>query len=209
MSINKAEFPSILKLAEVCPIFKKDDRLDKRNYRPVSVLPCISKIFEGIIVDQLSLYFEQLFSPFLSGFRKSHSCQSVLLRYIDDCKLVLDKNLLSGSILTDLSKAFDSLPHGLLVSKLKPYGLDATCCVLVANYFIGRKQRVKVGNDISTWMTVTKGTAQGSMFGPFMYNIFSNDLLMSLHNKCKIYNYADDNTWSCHGDNVTEVLHQL
>jgi len=86
MSFSTSEFPNDLKAAEVTPIFKKNDRLKKENYRPISVLPCFSKIFESICIDQLSLYFESLFAPSLSGFRKSHNCQHVLIDFIEKIK---------------------------------------------------------------------------------------------------------------------------
>jgi hypothetical protein len=90
MSIKTSRFLNELKAAEVTPIFKKNDQLDKTNYRPVSVLPCLSKLFESVYVDQLSVYFENHFVSVLSGFRKSHNCQHVLLNFIEKCKNVLD-----------------------------------------------------------------------------------------------------------------------
>ena len=98
MSINTSTFPNDLKAAEVSPIYKKNNRLDKCNYRPVSILPCISKIFESVYVDQLSLYFESLFAPTLSGFRKAHNCQHVLIDFIEKCKSSLDNNKVYGAI---------------------------------------------------------------------------------------------------------------
>lgn len=210
-SIESCKFPSQLKCAEVTPIFKKENMLEKKNYRPVSVLPAMSKIFEGVLIDQLSNYFndKNLLSPYLSGFRKGHSCQSVLLRYVEDCKQVLDKNDVCGSILMDLSKAFDCLPHKLLIAKLNAYGINQYACTLVASYFQGRKQRVKIGNEKSDWIELVKGAPQGSLMGPFAYNIDTNDLLMLVQGMCNIYNYADDNTISCSGSDVSQVVCQL
>ena len=88
-SIQSSIFPDSLKYAEVTPVFKKDDMLNKKNYRPVSILPCMSKIFEGVLVEQLITYFNDIFSSFLSGFRKQHSCHNVLLRYVENCKKTL------------------------------------------------------------------------------------------------------------------------
>ena len=107
MSIKQSVFPSMLKYAEVTPIFKKSDMLDKKNYRPVSVLPCFSKIFEGILIDQMNVFFEKLLSQHMSGFRKGYSCQSVLIRFLESCKGSLDNGNVCGTLLTDLSKAFD------------------------------------------------------------------------------------------------------
>ncbi len=177
-SIRTSTFPNELKAAEVTPIFKKNDRLDKGNYRPVSILPCISKIFESVYVDQLSFYFESLFAPALSGFRKSHNCQHVLIDFIEKCKNSLDNNKVYGALLTDLSRAFDCLPPKLLISKLNAYGIDSKSCMMIANYFLGRKQRVKLAHIRSDWMDIVfKGALQGSLMGPFTYNVHSNDLL--------------------------------
>ena len=145
MSIDTATFPTLLKCAEVIPIFKKNNVLDKKNYRPVSILPCISKVFEGIMIDQLREYLEGVLSPKLSGFRKGYSCQSVLMDFVESCKLSLDRNEKCGAVLTDLSKAFDCLPHNLLLCKLTAYGVDYKAYELIGSYFSDRKQRVSVG----------------------------------------------------------------
>ena len=209
MSIKTSVFPDTLKRAEVTPIYKKEDMLDKKNYRPVSVLPCISKVYESILLDQLGQYFEPLLSPHLSGFRKAHSCQNVLVRFVEKTKMALDKGSFCGAILTDLSKAFDCLPYRLLISKLKAYGVSEQACLLIANYFCGRQQRVKIGSIKSEWRELIKGAPQGSLFGPFMFNIFQNDLLCSIEKKCDIFNYADDNTICCYGNSINEVSTKL
>ncbi len=126
-------FPAPLKRAEVTPIHKKYDVMLKENYRPVSVLPALSKIFEGVLVDQLTGYFKQHLSPYVSGFRKGHDCQSVLIRFTESVKRHLDNGEAAGALLTDLSKAFDCLPHDLLVSKMYAYGLCQTSCKRIAS----------------------------------------------------------------------------
>jgi hypothetical protein len=113
--------PTALKKAEIIPIYKKGDILKKENYRPISVLSCVSKIFDGVIVEQLSQYFESHLSQFISGFIKGHDCQSVLLRFNESLKSHLNNNDFVGAVLTDLSKAFDCLPHDLLVCKMYHY----------------------------------------------------------------------------------------
>ena len=211
MSIEQATFPNALKCAEVIPIFKKGDMLDKKNYRPVSILPCISKIFEGILIDQLKVYFEGVLSPHLSGFRKGYNCQSVLLNFVEKCKVNLDNNQVYGALLTDLSKAFDCLPHCLLLSKLNAYGVDVTACKLIASYFKERKQRVSICNNKSSWLELSKGAPQGSLFGPFAFNLFINDLLHIISNMeiADLFNYADDNSVACHDVNYEGVCKKL
>ena len=99
-----------------------------------------------------------------------------------------------GIVLMDLSKAFDCIPHGLLLTKLKCYGLSDQACLLLKSYISDRKQRVKVGHSRSEWGSVAQGVPQGSILGPLIFNIFINDIFYALENVCNLYNYADDNT---------------
>ena len=124
MSVDKCVFPGLLKFAEISALFKKLDRLCKENYRPVSILTDLSKVYERDHANQISSFFEKIFSKFLSGFRKGYICQTTLLRMIQDWKTALDNGNFVGSIAVDLSKAFNSLPHGLLVAKLHAYGVE-------------------------------------------------------------------------------------
>ena len=150
-------FPDILKYAEVAALFKRLDNLDKENYRPVSVLTALSKLFEKVSCVQMSSYFEFIFSKFLSGFLPKYSCQTILLKMIEDWKKCIDTGKMVGTISVDLSKAFDSLPHRSLIAKLSAYGVDFNSCKLLASYSYNRHQRVKLGDVRSEWSTVTKG----------------------------------------------------
>ena len=201
-SLETGIFPDSLKEAEVSPLFKKDDNMDKRNFRPVSILACISKVFERVYNDQMIAFFEEMLSAFLSAFRKKYSCETVLIKMIEDWKYLLDKHKVIGAMLIDLSKAFDCLPHKLLLAKLNAYGLDDAACSLIRSYLSQRKQRVKLGEGRSSWLNIIKGVPQGSILGPTIFNIFINDIFYKIEN---IYNYADDNTISRHGIDVHEV----
>ena len=161
MSILECRYPDMLEFAEISALFKKMERLCKENYRPVSILTALSKIFERSHSKQLSLYFEKLFSKFLSGFRKGYSCQSTLLRMIQDWKSSLDNGKNVGTIAVDLSKAFDSLPHGLLVAKLFAYGIELPAYKLLCSYLYNRHQRVNTGDAKSDWLNIEKGVPQG------------------------------------------------
>ena len=118
----KAEFPNELKLEDVTPILKKEDPSRAKNYRPVSVLPSIPKIFERILHRQVSSYVDQFLSIFMCGYRKGFSTQQALLSLIERWKNTLDQNGYGGAILMDLSKAFDTVNHHLLIVKLGAYG---------------------------------------------------------------------------------------
>lgn len=201
MCITSSCFPDNLKLAEVSPAFKKLDRTDKKNYRPISVLVSMSKVFEGILCDQLMTHFNDILSTKLSAYRKTYSCCNVVLQCIEDWRKALDNNEMVGCILMDLSKAFDSLPHGLLLTKLHSYGLDVASCQLIRSYLTNRWQRVKIGSERSSWRRLQHGVPQGSLTGPLLFNVFLNDLLHKLSDSCIVYNYADDNSLSFHHEN--------
>ena len=117
--MNKGVFPDKLKHADIKPIYKKESRNEKENYRPVSILPNLSKIFERCMYDQLKDYFDKLLSKYRCEFRKGFITQHCLLAIIEK----LQKSLDSGGLFTDLSKAFDCLPHDLLIAKLHAYGI--------------------------------------------------------------------------------------
>jgi retron-type reverse transcriptase len=138
-------------------------------------------------------FFHFHFHPSLSAFRKGFGYQTALLKIIEDWKKALDENKYIAAILMDLSKAFDCLPHDLILLKLEAYGLSEKSINLLNSYLSGRKQCVKVKNMCSSFETVYKGVPQGSILGPILFNFFINDIFYSVEFST-IYNYADDNT---------------
>ena len=120
--IKNGTFPDILKKADITPTFKKDDRLIKSNYRPISILPTLSKLYEKVLYKQMYEYFNTIFSKYLCGFRKGQSTQHCLLYMLENLRKALDKGMYTGILLTELTKAFDSLSHDLLIAKLNSYG---------------------------------------------------------------------------------------
>ena len=139
--IAKSLFPSSLKNAIITPVHKKGTKTSKDHYRPVSILSNISKIYERFIFKQMSEYFESILSKYQCGFRKGFSPQHCLLAMLEKWKLAVDNKRTFGALLTDLSKAFDYLPHDLLVAKLNSYGFSLPALKLVLSYLSNRKQR--------------------------------------------------------------------
>ena len=205
--INQRVYPVTYKKNVVTPIYKGKDPFSKVNYRPISCSTSISKIVEFHLSDQVRKHMENLFHSKLSAYRKGSGCEEVIINVIEDWKKALDNNNTIASLLMDLSKAFDCLPHKLLIAKLRAYGFSLGACHLIASYLTNRQQSIKYYGLYSEWSLVKKGVPQGSVLGPIIYNIFVNDLLYGI--KKDFYNYADDNTLSVVGSNVSEALGYL
>jgi retron-type reverse transcriptase len=172
-TIENASFPNNLKEAQVVSLYKKNSQLDVGNYRPVSILPVVSRFFERAIYSrQLSQYFENIFHPFLSAFRPGFGCNTAPLKIIEDWKKAIDCYQYTAAVLVDLSKAFDCLPQDLLILKLEAYGLSKSALNLTHSYLSERKQCVKVGLDFSTWKHIYKGVPQGSIIDLYCLKYF-------------------------------------
>ena len=171
-SITKGTFPSDLKLAQVTPVFKRLDFMNKENYRGVSLLFHMFKVFERNLYNQLNDLMKDRLSNILTSFRKDHSAQNSLLIMIEKWKRALDKNMKIGAVFMDLSKAFDTLNHRLLLAKLKSYGLQPTALKQTANYLTGCFQRAKISNNYSSWSEIIAGVPKVPFSGILHFYIF-------------------------------------
>ena len=203
-SIKFSTFPSCLKSTDVTPIHKKVKKDKKHNYRPVSILPTLSKCLEKSMFSQISTYFDEIFSKYQYGFRKGYSSQQCILALLEKWKAAVDKGKVLEALLTDLSKAFDCLNLELLVAKLDAYGFTLPALKLVHDYLSDRKQRTRVNNSYSTWFKILFGVPQGSILGP----LFLADLFYIL-SEIDIASYADDNTPYTSSNDVNGLIKSL
>ena len=206
--IIDGKFPDQLKKAHVSPIFKKGNHNDKTNYRPVSILPSLSKIYERLIYNQTNHMTENALSIFQCGFRKKYSTQHALIAMIEKAIKILDKGGTFGALLTDLSKAFDCMTHDLLIAKPHALNFDMNALNLVFDYLTGRKQRVKINSSFSSYLDIFQGVPQGSILGPLLFNIFLCDLYLFVE-EVDIISYADDNTPYMCSKNIDVTLEKL
>jgi len=195
-SLHHGIFPDQLKLAKITPLYKSGPKNEFNNYRPISILPSVSKVLEKVISSQLIEYFEanNLLPISQYAYRKGHSTEHATLEFVDRLMNMLEQDKIPLSIYIDLSKAFDTLNHHILLEKLKYYGLCSNSIALLRNYLQNRQQYVCWNNHANSARTdITIGVPQGSILGPILFIIYMSDFKYS-SNLFNFIFYADDTT---------------
>ena len=192
-SLSQASIPADWKAARVIPLYKAGKANQVGNYRPISVLPVISKLVERAVQVQLGKHLSDhnILSPFQCGFRKAHSTETAAISLTDTIRRNIDQGLLTGAVFIDLSKAFDTVDHALLLQKLRHYGIENLELKWFEDYLTNRMQVVDYQNAMSDFQSITSGVPQGSILGPLLFILLVNDLPSTVVH-CSLLMYADD-----------------
>ena len=193
LSLNIGQHPNILKISKTIPIFKKGSRLLVSNYRPISLLSNLNKILEKIVHDRVYTFLEdsQCIYSLQFGFRKKHSTNHALIEITETIRQALDNKNIACGIFVDLQKAFDTVNHDILISKLEHYGIRGTANNWFTSYLKDRSQFVSILGFDSETKNISHGVPQGSVLGPLLFLIYINDLHFSIKHS-KVFHFADD-----------------
>lgn len=207
ISLNSGVFPDKLKIAKVIPVFKSGDPSSFSNYRPISILPFFSKIYEKIVYKRLLFYLDEnnILNPCQFGFRRKHSTAHAITYLINKISEAIDKKDFTLGIFIDLSKAFDTVNHNILLDKLMHYGINGVILSWFTSYLQSRKQYTLYNGINSKYLNITCGVPQGSILGPLLFLIYVNDLsyISSILNTIM---FADDTNFFYSHSNVENLI---
>jgi hypothetical protein len=206
-SLETGVFPQKLKLAKVIPVYKTEDKLLVNNYRPISVLPVFSKILEKIMYSRLEIFINKhnILCNNQFGFRENHSTYMALLDIIDTITQQLDNKSYALGVFIDLSKAFDTIDHSILLHKLENYGIRGTALSWFKSYLSNRMQMVDIDLEVSSLKTITCGVPQGSILGPLLFILYINDIT-NVSPQMKLILFADDTNILLNDTNLTDLI---
>ena len=210
LCLKNGVIPAEWKSSIITPIYKgKGSKTELDNYRPISVLPPIAKLFEKLVSNHMYDYFENnnLFHCAQFGFRAKLSCEAALNTMIQNWRNNIDDHKNTVAVFLDLRKAFDTVNHELLILKLKLYGFDNSMISLMSNYLTDRTFKVKIENLTSADTKITNGVPQGSILGPLLFLIYINDMCFLQLNSAT-HLFADDTTLS-YSSKVHDVYSKL
>ena len=205
--ILQAKYPHPWKLAKSIALYKKNNRLLPENYRPINLLNCFGKVFEKLIYIQMMNFIDKHKVLFIYqyGFRRKHSTSLALIDIVDKIKFAIDNNEYALGILLDITKAFDSTNHDILLSKLEHYGFRGHSLLFLESNFTDRRQYISTNNCKSNTRSIKYGVPQGSILGPLLFLLFINDIQYVSQN-IDLRLFVDDTAISLHHKDIDVLM---
>ena len=209
LSISLSFFPDDCKIAKLKPLYKKEAKTKPKNYRPISLLPLLSKIIERIIHNQTQEFLDKnnILYKYQSGFQKHHSTDTCLSYLTDKVKIGFEEGLLTGMVLIDLQKAFDTIDHSILLEKMSCLGFAGKMIAWYTSYLTNRSFIVNVGKEFSSPGKLSCGVPQGSILGPLLFLLYVNDMPQAVNSELLLY--ADNTCLIYMGKNIQKIEEQL